>query len=195
MPADPIYLDYNATTPTDRRVAAAMTPFLTGFFGNPSSPHAFGRQAREAVEHARSRVAVLLGAQPDGIVFTSGGTEANNHAITGAVRLADRAHPHIVTTAVEHPAVLEVCRSLASAEVRTTLVGVDAHGRVDPADVAAACTDDTVLISVMHANNEVGTLQPVAEIAAAARRRGILVHSDAAQSVGKVPVTLDDLGV
>ena len=195
MPTDPIYLDYNATTPTDPRVAAVMAPLLTGCFGNPSSPHAYGRRAREAVEKARSQVAALLGAEPGGIIFTSGGTEANNHAITGAVRLAGRATPHVVTTAVEHPAVLEVCRALAADGVRTTLVPVDGNGRVDPDDVARTLEDDTVLVSVMHANNEVGTLQPVAEIAAVARQRGILVHSDAAQSVGKIPVTLAGLGV
>ena len=195
MPTDPIYLDYNATTPTDPRVAAAMTPFLTGFFGNPSSPHAHGRRAREAVDRARSQVAALLGAEPAGIVFTSGGTEANNHAIAGAVRLSGAKAPHVVTTAVEHPAVLEVCRALEADGVRTTLVPVDGNGRVEPDNVARALDDDAVLVSVMHANNEVGTLQPVAEIAAVARERGILVHSDAAQSVGKVPVTLDGLGV
>jgi cysteine desulfurase len=195
MSADPIYLDYNATTPTDPRVAAAMTPYLTGHFGNPSSPHAYGRRARAAVERAREQVAALLGAEPEGVVFTSGGTEANNHAIRGAVQRAGAGGAHVVTTAVEHPAVLEVCSALADEGVRTTLVPVDGHGRVDPDAVDAACTDDTVLVSVMHANNEVGTLQPVAEIAAQAHRRGILVHSDCAQSVGKVPVTMAGLGV
>jgi cysteine desulfurase len=194
-PSHPIYLDYNATTPIDPRVAAAMLPFLFEHFGNPSSSHALGRRTRAAVEKARSQAAALLGADPDGIIFTSGGTEANNHAIVGAaLRSRDRGK-HLVTTAVEHPAVSEVCRHLESRGFTTTFVPVDEHGRVDPDQVAAACTDQTVLVSVMHANNEVGTLQPVAEVAAMARSRGILSHSDCAQSTGKIPVKLDELGV
>ena len=195
MSDDPIYLDYNATTPVDPRVAEAMLPYLQGHYGNPSSPHAPGRRARAAVDRARAGVAVLLEADPAGIVFTSGGTEANNHAIRGAVRRSDTASPHVVTTAVEHPAVLEVCRDLASEGVRSTFVPVDGHGQVDPRAVADAFEDDTVLVSVMHANNEVGTVQPVAEVAALARDRGILSHSDCAQSAGKLPVGLKTLGV
>jgi cysteine desulfurase len=191
----PIYLDYNATTPVDPRVAEAMIPFLREHFGNPSSSHALGRRTRAAVEEARGQTAALLGADPAGIIFTSGGTEANNHAILGtALRDSDRGR-HIVTTAIEHPAVSEVCRHLESRGFTTTFVPVDKHGQVDPDQVAAAFTDQTVLVSVMHANNEVGTLQPVAETATLARSRGILSHSDCAQSTGKIPVDLDDLGV
>jgi len=198
MAAAPIYLDYNATTPTDGRVADAMEPFLREHFGNPSSGHPWGRRTREAVERARSQVAALLQAEPRGVVFTSGGTEANNHAIIGASRLVRKAQAgagHIVTSAVEHPAISEVCRHLAAAGVETTAVSVDAQGRVNAEAVAAAMRPDTFLVTVMLANNEVGTLQPVREIAAAARSRGILCHSDCAQAVGKVPVGLTDLGV
>lgn len=195
MTARLIYLDYNATTPVDPRVADVMEPLLRGVYGNPSSSHAQGRAARAAIETARGQVAQLLGCPPDSVIFTSGGTESNNHAIIGAaIASADRGD-HIVTTAVEHPAVTEVCRHLESRGFTTTYVPVDRYGRVDPAAVAAAFTDRTVLVSVMHANNEVGTIQPVAEIAAAARARGILSHSDCAQSAGKIPVRMDDLGV
>ncbi|MEN8006998.1 MAG: cysteine desulfurase family protein [Candidatus Krumholzibacteriota bacterium] len=193
--ADPIYLDYNATTPVDRRVADAMTPYLREHFGNPSSSHVLGQRTRAAVENARRQAASFLGAEPDGIIFTSGGTEANNHAIIGAATARRDRGRHIVTTAVEHPAVSEVCRHLESRGFSTTYVPVDENCRVDPDQVAAACNEQTVLVSVMHANNEVGTLQPVAEIAAQARQRGILSHSDCAQSAGKIPVTLDGLGV
>ena len=195
-PVDPlIYLDYNATTPLDPRVAEAMLPFLERYFGNPSSSHAQGRATRSAVERARRQAADLLGAKPQGVIFTSGGTEANNLAILGAaLSRADRGR-HIVTSAVEHPAVAAVCRHLQSRGFTTTYVAVDETGRVDPQEVAAALTDETILITLMHANNEVGTLQPVAEVARLARARGILTHSDCAQSVGKVPVTLDLLGV
>ena len=192
---DPIYLDYNATTPVDRRVADTMIPFLREHFGNPSSSHILGKRTRAAVEKARGQAASLLGAQPENIIFTSGGTEANNHAIIGAA-LANRDRGrHIVTTAVEHPAVSDVCRHLESRGFTTTYVPVDSFGRTDADQVAASFTDQTVLVSIMHANNEVGTLQPVAEVAALARARGILSHSDCAQSVGKIPVTLDGLGV
>ena len=193
--ADPIYLDYNATTPVDPRVAEAMIPFLREHFGNPSSGHILGQRTRAAVEKARGQVADFLGADPGGIIFTSGGTEANNHAIIGAALAARDRGRHIVTTAVEHPAVSEVCRHLESRGFTTTFVPVDEYCRIDPDQVAAAFTDQTVLVSVMHANNEVGTLQPVAEVAALARARGILSHTDCAQSAGKVPVSLDGLGV
>ena len=192
---DPIYLDYNATTPVDPRVAAAMMPYLTAEFGNPSSSHVLGRRTKEAVEEARSAVAELLDADPTGVVFTSGGTEANNHAILGAARANRHRGRHIVTTAVEHPAVTAVCRYLETEGFSTTYVPVDGTGRVDAAAVAAVLTDQTVLVTVMHANNEVGTLQPVAEIAALARAKGILSHTDCAQSVGKVPVSAAELGV
>ena len=195
-PERPVYLDYNATTPVDPAVFAAMRPYLEQEFGNPSSGHAYGQTARKAVEHARRQVSELLGAEPDEIVFTGGGSEADNLAICGvAFARRDRGR-HIVTTAVEHPAVLHTCRYLERRHGFTlTVVPVDATGRVDPAAVGRALRDDTVLVSVMHAQNEVGTVQPVAEIAAAARGRGVAFHTDAAQSVGKIPVRVHDLAV
>ncbi|MCP4574384.1 MAG: cysteine desulfurase [bacterium] len=191
MNMNPVYLDHNATTPLDPRVVEAMEPYLREHFGNPSSPHVYGRRAQAAVEDARRQVAAALEVDPAGVVFTSGGTEANNQAIVG---LAGEGG-HLVTTAVEHPAVLEVCRHLERRGVTTTLVPVDARGRIDPARVADAITPDTRLVSVMLANNEVGTLQPVAEVAALARSRGIPCHTDAAQAVGKIPVSCATLGV
>jgi cysteine desulfurase len=191
---DFIYLDYNATTPTDPRVAAAMTPYLTGFFGNPSSGHRAGREAKAAVEEARGQVAACLGCGAEEIVFTSGGSESNNLALRGVV--AARGGGHLVTSAVEHPAVLEVVLAMEmEGLIQLTVVGVDASGRVDPAEVAGALRDDTVLVSLMLANNEVGTLQPVGEISELCRDRGVLVHTDAAQAVGKIPVDVDALGV
>ncbi len=192
-----IYLDYNATTPTDARVADAMEPYLREHFGNPSSGHTWGQRTRQAVDRARRQVVTLLQAEPAGVIFTSGGTESNNHAILGAARLALRERPvgHIITSLVEHPAISAVCDSLADQGVTTTAVRVDAAGRVDPAEVAAALRPETFLITVMLANNEVGTLQPIREIAELARSRGILSHTDCAQAVGKVPVGLRDLGV
>jgi cysteine desulfurase len=191
----PIYLDYNATTPVLPAVAEAMLPYLYEHFGNPSSSHPYGAAARSAVEKARRQVADLLGARPEEIVFTSGGSEANNTAILGAARLLRSRGRHVVTSAVEHPAVLEPCAALEAEGFRVTRVPVDAAGRVDPADVARALTPETILVSVMHANNEVGTIEPVAEIARLARERGILVHTDAAQSAGKIPVDVNALGV
>jgi cysteine desulfurase len=191
----PIYLDYNGTTPHDPAVIAAMRPFIETEFGNPSSSHWYGIAPKQAVNRARGQVADLLGCRPAEVVFTSGGTESNNHAIGGVARaLRDRGR-HIVTTAVEHPAVLEVCRDLEKQGFSLTVVPVDSRGRVDADRVAAAFRPDTILVSVMHANNEVGTVQPVAEIAALAHQRGILVHTDAAQSIGKIPVNVDALGV
>ena len=195
MTPPPVYLDYNATTPVDPEVAEAMLPYLTQRFGNPSSSHPYGAEARAAVETARRQVASLLGARAEEIVFTSGGTEGNNTVIHGVARLLRAKGRHIVTTAIEHPAVLEPCTVLEEDGWAVTRVGVDGEGRVDPAEVAAALTDGTVLVSVMHANNEVGTLQEIAEIARLAHERGVLVHTDAAQSVGKVPVDVKVLGV
>ena len=189
-----IYLDYNATTPTDPRVAEAMQPYLTGFFGNPSSGHRAGREAKASVEKARGRVAGCLGCRTDEIVFTSGGSESNNLALRGVV--AARGGGHVVTSAVEHPAVLEVVLAMEmEGLIRLSVVGVDRSGRVDPAEVADALRDDTVLVSLMLANNEVGTLQPLKEIAKICRNRGVLVHTDAAQAIGKIPVDVDALGV
>jgi cysteine desulfurase len=189
-----IYLDYNATTPIDPRVAEAMGPFLSGAFGNPSSGHAEGRRAKAALEGARAQVAAGLGCAPREVIFTSGGSEANNLAIRGLVEA--RGGGHVITSAVEHPAVLEVVLALEmEGRIALSIVGVDRRGRVDPAAVAAATRDDTVLVSLMLANNEVGTLQPVREVAALCRERGIACHSDAAQAVGKVHVDVNELGV
>jgi cysteine desulfurase len=191
----PIYLDYNATTPVLPAVAEAMLPYLYEHFGNPSSGHPYGAAARGAVEKARRQVADLLGARPEEIVFTSGGSEANNTAILGVARLLRSRGRHVVTSAVEHPAVLEPCAALEAEGFRVTRVPVDGAGRVDPDEIAKALTPETILVSIMHANNEVGTIEPVAEIAGLARERGILVHTDAAQSVGKIPVDVGALGV
>jgi cysteine desulfurase NifS/selenium donor protein len=191
----PIYLDYNATTPVDPAVAEAMLPFLYEHFGNPSSSHPYGAIARRAVEKARRQVAALLHARPEEIVFTSGGSEANNTVILGVARLLRARGRHVVTSAVEHPAVLEPCAALVADGFRVTRVPVDGAGRVDAGEVARALTPETILVTVMHANNEVGTIEPVAEIARIARDRGILVHTDAAQSVGKIPVDVAELDV
>jgi cysteine desulfurase len=198
----PIYLDYNATTPLDPAVVEAMLPYLHTHFGNPSSAHAHGKAAHEAVERARQHVAELLGARPDEIVFTGGGSEASNHALKGAVfaklhgffgRWARGAH--VITSAVEHPATLQPCEFLKRLGCRVTVLPVDRHGLVDPQAVRTALDRSATLVSIMHANNEVGTLQPIREIAALARARGVPVHTDAAQSLGKVPVKVDELGV
>ncbi|MDI3341686.1 MAG: cysteine desulfurase family protein [Sphaerobacter sp.] len=191
----PIYLDYNATTPVLPEVRDALLPFLSPHFGNPSSDHPYGRAAAEAVARAREQVAALLGCAADEIVFTSGGSEADNWALVGRIWAAGVAHPHIITTVVEHPAVLNTCRFLERHGVTVTYLPVDGTGQVDPADVRRALRPETVVVSVMHANNEVGTLQPIAEIAAICREAGVPLHTDAAQSVGKVPTRVDDLGV
>ncbi|MFO0925811.1 MAG: cysteine desulfurase family protein [Gemmataceae bacterium] len=206
----PIYLDYNATTPHDPAVVEAMLPYLHEHFGNPSSAHVLGRRAHEAVERARADCAALLGAEADEVVFTSGGTEASNHALKGTIlprlfglhrgwidRLFGRHKgvPHLVISAVEHPATAQPAAFLQRLGCRLTVVPVDGHGLVDPDAVRRALTDDTVLVSIMHSNNEVGTLQPIGEIAAFTRVRGVLLHTDAAQSLGKVVVNVRDLGV
>ena len=192
---DGIYLDYNATTPIDPAVAEAMLPYVHGLFGNPSSGHAFGLAAREGVDLARQQVAGLLGCSEDDLIFTSGGTEANNHAIKGVAGANRHRGSHIITSAVEHPAVTEVCQFLEGQGCRTTYLPVDEFGMVDPRRVEDAITPETVLVTIMHANNEVGSIQPIAEIAEIAHCHGVLVHSDCAQSVGKIPVKVDDLGV
>ena len=192
---DGIYLDYNATTPIDPAVAEAVLPYMHGLFGNPSSGHSFGLAAREGVDLARRQVAGMLGCSEDDLIFTSGGTEANNHAIKGVVGAYRHRGSHIITSAVEHPAVTEVCRFLEGQGCRTTYLPVDEYGMVDPQQVEDAITPETVLVTIMHANNEVGTIQPIAEIAEIAHRHGVLVHSDCAQSIGKIPVKVDDLGV
>jgi cysteine desulfurase len=190
-----IYLDYNASTPIDPAVAAAMRPFLDEAFGNPSSEHWAGTPAKAALEKARGQVAVLLGAASNEIVFTSGGSEANNLAIKGTFFALNDKGRHVITTEVEHPAVLAPCRFLERLGGSVTYVPVDRQGRVDPANVRRAITPQTVLISVMHANNEVGTIQPIEEIGAIAKEHGIRFHTDAAQSVGKIATKVDRLGV
>jgi cysteine desulfurase len=191
---DFIYLDYNATTPTDPRVAEVMTPYLTGFFGNPSSGHRFGREAKAAVERARAEVASCLGCATDEIIFTSGGSESDNLALRGVV--AARGGGHVITSSIEHPAVLEVALALEmEGLIELTVIGVDAMGRINPEEIAAALRKNSILVSIMLANNEVGTLQPVTEIASRCRDRGVLVHTDAAQAVGKIPVDVEALGV
>jgi cysteine desulfurase len=193
--AQPVYLDYNATTPLDPAVAKAIEPCLGPLFGNPSSPHTYGIEAKRAVEHARAQVADMLSCVPTEVIFTSGGTEANNLAILGvAEALRDRGH-HIITSAIEHPAVIEPCRWLEQHGFDVTVLPVDEHGLIAPETVAAALRDDTILVTVMHANNEVGTIEPIADIAKLAHKAGALVQTDAAQTVGKVPVAVDELGV
>jgi len=190
-----IYLDHNATTRPHPAVIDEMVACLKDSFGNPSSIHAFGQDARRVLDRARQRVADLLGAEPEEVVFTSGGTEADNQAILAAARGLSSRGRHVVTSAVEHQAVLHPCRHLEELGHRVTYVPVDRDGLVAPEAVAAALQGDTVLVSLMLANNDVGTLQPVAEVAALARARGILVHSDAVQALGKVPVDVRALGV
>ena len=191
----PIYLDYNATTPIDPRVAEAMRPYIEQHFGNPSSSHAYGVTARQAVENARQQVAQMLGCRMEEIVFTSGGSESNNYAIKGVASVYRERGNHIITSAIEHPAVIEVCRYLEKQGFQVTYLPVDETGLVDPQQVEEAITPQTILISIMHANNEVGTIQPIAEIAEIAQRHQILVHSDCAQSIGKIPVRTDELQV
>ena len=190
-----IYLDYNATTPIDPKVADAMLPYVHGLFGNPSSSHSFGLVARQGVARAREQVANLLDCAADDLIFTSGGTEANNHAIKGVAYANRERGNHIITSAVEHPAVTEVCRYLEGQGFRVTYLPVDEYGMVDVGLVEGALSPETILVTIMHANNEVGTIQPIAEIAEVAHRYGALVHSDCAQTVGKIPVKVQDLGV
>jgi cysteine desulfurase len=190
-----IYLDYNASTPIDPAVAAAMKPFLEDHYGNPSSGHWAAAMAKTALETARGQVAALLGCQDDEIVFTSGGSEANNLALKGVFFGLRGQGDHIVTTQVEHPAIIEPCRFLERLGARVTVLPVDGAGRIDPDDLRKAITPRTILVSIMHANNEVGTIEPVEDCARIAQAHGILFHTDAAQSVGKVPTRVDALGV
>ena len=190
-----IYLDYQATTPLDPRVAEAMRPYLSGVFGNPHSEHVFGWEAAEAVDRAAISVATLIGAAPGEIVFTSGATEANNLAIQGVARSEARRGDHIVTTAIEHKCVLNTALTLRKWGFQVDVIPVQPDGIVDPDAVAHVLTDQTALVSMMVANNEVGTLQPIAEIGTLCRERGIVFHSDAAQAVGKLPIDVMELGV
>src|SRR5579863_7911409 len=194
----PIYLDYNATTPVDPLVVEAMFPYLAKHFGNPSSTHRYGVETKRAVSNARAQVASLLGCSSSEITFTGGGSEGDNLAIRG-VALAKRASGngnHIITQVTEHPGVLNLCHALERLHgFRITWLPVDGSGRVSPGTVEDAITDETVLVTIMHANNETGTLQLIAEIAEIAHRHGVLMHTDAAQSVGKIPVRVNDLDV
>ena len=193
MSTAPIYLDYNATTPVDAAVLDAMLPYLRGEFGNPSSAHTLGGRAHDAVEAARAEVAALIGAAPDEVVFTSGGTEASNIAIRGAVR-SDNRRRDVVTSTIEHPATEACCAFLEGEGYKVTRIPAETNGLIDPARVAAAIDSKTALVTIIHAQNEIGTIQPIADIAAAARRHGALVDVDAAQSVGKIAVDVNELG-
>ena len=190
----PVYLDYNATTPLLPEVVDAMLPYLREHFGNPSSEHEIGRRARTAVEDSRQRVATMLGCSSDEIVFTSGGTEANNLAIRGVTE-ARPDHRHIVTSVIEHPATASPCHWLERHGYRISWIGVEADGRVRVDEVTTALAPHTALVTVMHANNETGVVQPIADIARAAQHHGAIVHTDAAQSIGKIPVDVQTLGV
>ncbi|MEW5923705.1 MAG: selenide, water dikinase SelD [Candidatus Zixiibacteriota bacterium] len=191
----PIYLDYNATTPIDPRVAEAMLPYIHEHFGNPSSSHIYGVTAKKAVENARRQIASMLGCNAYEIIFTSGGSESNNYAIKGVARACRDKGNHIITSSVEHPAVIEVCKYLEETGFRVTYLPVDEYGLIDPSRLEDAITPQTILISIMHANNEVGTIEPIAELSKIAHKHDIHFHSDCAQSIGKVPVRVDDLGV
>jgi cysteine desulfurase len=191
-----VYLDHQATTPVDPRVLDAMLRYVTSDYGNPSSPHAYGRQAAGAIRVARRQLGDLIGASTESeVVFTSGATEANHLAITGIARALHSVGRHLITTAIEHKAVLATCQHLTKEGFEVTVVPVNAEGLVDPADIAAAITPATVLVSVMHANNEIGTVQPIADIGQITRNRGVLLHTDAAQSLGSLAFDVDQLGV
>jgi cysteine desulfurase len=192
---EPVYLDYNATTPIDPEVVTEMLPYIRSSFGNPSSSYSIGRDNKEAVNRARKQVADLINATSEEIVFTSGGTESNNHAIRGIALANKEKGRHIITSSIEHPAVTEVCRHLNSMGYEITYVPVNTYGMVNPIDVENAVRPDTVLITIMHANNEVGTIQPVQEIASIASKNNIMFHSDAAQSVGKIETDVTRLEV
>jgi cysteine desulfurase len=195
MPADPIYLDHNATTPLLPEVVEAMLPYLREHFGNPSSGHVYGRRAHDAVEQARAQVAALLGGAPDEVVFTASGTEANNLAIRGVAEACGARRRHVVTSVVEHPATARPCAWLEQQGFEVARLPVDRAGQVQADDLGAFVRDDTALVTVMLANNETGTIMPLRALAAPARARGALVHTDAAQAVGKIPVQVDELGV
>ena len=196
MPELPVYMDNNATTRTDPRVVEAMLPFFTQHYGNAASRyHVFGWKAEEAVEQARAQVAGLIGASPKEIVFTSGATESDNLALKGVAAMYRRQGKHVITVVTEHHAVLDPCRRLEREGFRVTMLPVDRYGRVSAAQLAEALTDQTILVSVMAANNEIGTLQPVAALGALCKERGVLFHSDAVQAVGKIPVDVEAMGI
>jgi cysteine desulfurase len=190
-----IYLDYAATTPTDPAVVQAMLPYFHDAFGNPSAIYSYGQEAKNALEEARGKVARLIGARDEEIIFTSGGTEADNFALKGAAYANQKKGNHIITSAIEHHAVLESSKFLGKMGYKITYLPVDKYGLVDPDSVKKAITDKTILISVMHANNEIGTIQPIAEIGKIAKEAGVLFHSDAVQTAGHIPVNVNDLNV
>jgi len=190
-----VYLDYAATTPCDPEVLKAMEPYSFERYGNASSIHSFGQEAKKGIEDARQTLASFIGARPEEIVFTSGGIESDNFAVEGvAFALQDKGN-HIITTAIEHHAITEPCKFLGKRGFKVTFVGVDKDGLVSPEDIKKAITDKTILISVMHANNEIGSIQPIAEIGKIAKDKGIYFHSDAVQTVGHIPVNVNDLNV
>lgn len=189
------YFDYAGTTPTDPEVVKAMEPYFFDIFGNPSSIHSFGQEARKAMEESRSLVAAFLGAKEEEVVFTSGGTESNNFALHGIAYANEKKGNHIITSAIEHHAILEPLAFLEKQGFEVSRIGVDKEGLLHPEDVKAAITDKTILISVMHANNEIGTMQPIKAIADIARSKNIYFHTDAVQTVGHIPVNVDELGV
>jgi cysteine desulfurase len=190
-----IYLDHSATTPMDKEVLAEMLPYFTEKFGNPSSIHSYGREVKKAVEEAREKVAKAIGAQTQEIIFTSGGTEADNMAIKGVALANTKKGKHIITSAVEHHAIIDTCKFMKQHGYEITYVPVDKEGIVRVEDIEAAIKEDTVLITIMHANNEIGTIQPIAEIGKLAKAKGIIFHTDAVQTIGKVPVNVDELNV
>ena len=190
-----IYLDYNATTPIDKEVVQAMQPYLTDYFGNPSSSHSFGIETKNAVENARKQVAALLNCKPNEIIFTSGGTESNNYAIKGFAFANAQKGNHIITSTIEHPAVTVVCKYLATKGFEISYIPVNEFGVIDLKKLEAAITPKTILITVMQANNEIGTIQPITEIAAIAKKHNIAFHTDAAQSIGKYSTNVQQLGV
>ncbi|WP_026673600.1 cysteine desulfurase family protein [Alkalihalobacterium bogoriense] len=192
---EPIYFDYNASTPIAPEVKQAMLPFLTDHYGNPSALHFAGREARVAVEFARKQVATLLHAKPTEIMFTSGGSESNNYVLKGVAETLKEKGNHIITSKIEHPAILNPCRYLEKQGIKVSYVDVDEYGSVNPTDIENEITEKTILISIMHSNNEVGTLQPIEEISEIAKKHHVLFHTDASQSIGKVDVNIQQLGV
>lgn len=190
-----IYLDYNATTPIDKEVADAMLPYLYGNFGNPSSSHILGVAAKSAIELARSQVAELLNCSSDEVVFTSGGSESNNTVIKGVAHTYKNKGNHIITSQIEHPAIINPCNFLESIGYKISYVAVDKYGVVDPLDIEKLITDQTILVTIMHSNNETGTIQPVQEISEICQKYNVLFHTDASQSMGKVLVDVKSLGV
>lgn len=190
-----VYLDYSATTPTDPRVVEEMIPYFTEHFGNPSSIYSTGLEAKDAIEHAREQVAHLINAEPKELIFTSGGTESDNWALIATARRLQHKGKHIITSAIEHHAILHSCEYLAKEGFDITYVGVDHDGLVDPAEVEAAIRPDTILISIMYVNNEVGSVQPITEIGAIAKKHGVLFHTDAVQALGNVPIDVKTMNI